>query len=289
MAYKIFTDSSSNLPYSVIVDNGLTVIPLKFEMNGEEYAVDSKSADIERKAFFAAMRIKVEVKTSLVNFGTFLEEFEKVLKTGDDILFVGMSSGISGTFNNAVIAAGEALEKYPDRKIELVDTLNASLGEGLIVMEAIKMQKAGDSLEAAAEKLRAKVPHIRGHFMVDDIMFLHRTGRVSGVVAVAGKALGIRPLLKGDDTGHIVMFGKARGRKAALKTLMQEFDEHIIPNSHQTVAVAHCDAPEEAELVAAHFRKNPAVDDVIIEWYENVTGSHLGPGAVATFYFADKR
>ena len=117
--------------------------------------------------------------------------------------------------------------------------------------------------------------------MVDDLMFLHHTGRVSGVVAIAGKALGIRPLLKGDDTGHIVVCGKVRGKRAALNTLIDDFEAHVIPDSHQTVAVAHCDALEDAQYVVDRISANPAVSKVYLEWYENVTGSHLGPGAVA--------
>ena len=146
----------------------------------------------------------------------------------------------------------------------------------------------GDGLPVKLQKLirRAGIGDID---MVDDLMFLHRTGRVSGVKAFAGKALGLRPLLKGDDTGHIVVCGKARGRKAALESLLADFDAHILPDSHQTVAVAHCDSEKEAQFMADHMAKNPAVDKVIIEWYEQCTGSHLGPGAVAIFYVADHR
>lgn len=288
-SYEIVTDSSSNLQKEVVEKYNLPVLPFKYTMDGKDYKVDLFSGPLERQAFFAAMRIKVAVTTSLVNFAEYTEVFERILLEGKDILYIGMSSGISGSYANAVMAAQELMEKYPERKIRLVDTMNASFGEGLPVMMALQMRDEGDDLETAYEKTLALVPHTRGCFMVDDLMFLHRTGRVSGVKAFAGKALGLRPLLKGDETGHIVVWGKGRGRKAALETLLSDFEAHIIPGSHQTVAVAHCDAEKEAEFMAERMAKNPAVDNVIIEWYEQCTGSHLGPGAVAIFYMADHR
>ncbi len=288
-SYEIVTDSSSNLQKELIEKYNLPVLPFKYTMGGKDYKVDLSSGPLERQAFFAAMRLKTEVTTSLVNFAEYTECFEKILLEGKDILYIGMAAGISGSFANASIAAQELEEKYPQRKILLVDTMNASFGEGLPVMMALKMRDEGDDLQTAYEKTCKLIPHTRGSFMVDDLMFLYRTGRVSGVKAFAGKALGLRPLLKGDDTGHIVVCGKARGRKAALETLLADFEAHIIPDSHQTVAVAHCDAEKEAQFMAERMAKNPAVDNVIIEWYEQCTGSHLGPGAVAIFYMADHR
>ena len=287
--YEIVTDSSSNIPKSIIEKYNLPILPFKYTMDGKDYFVDLMSGPLERQAFFAAMRIKVEVTTSLVNFAEYTDVFEKILLEGRDILYIGMAAGISGSYANAVMAAQELMEKYPDRRIKLVDTMNASLGEGLPVIMALKMRDEGDDLDTAWQKTKDIIPHMRGSFMVDDIMFLYHTGRVSGVKALAGKALGIRPLLKGDDTGHIVLAGKARGKKAALEALLDDFEAHVIPDSHQTVAVAHCDAEKDAEYVAERMRKNPAVDNVILEWYENCTGAHLGPGAVALFYMADHR
>ena len=289
MNYDIITDSSSNLPEEIINKYALPILPFKYFMDGVEYEVKPIATALEREAFFSAMRIKVEVKTSLVNYDAFSKAFEKVLAEGRDVLYIGMAAGISGTFANASMAADELREKYPERRIELVDTMNASLGEGLPVMAALKMREDGAPLDAVVTMLKDMIPHQRGCFMVDDIMFLHRTGRVSGVKAFAGKALGLRPLLKGDDTGHIVMCGKARGKKAALDALISDFEAHVIPDSHQTVAVAHCDAEKDARYVADKIAKNPAVDKVLFEWYENCTGAHLGPGAVALFYLADHR
>ena len=289
MSYTIITDSSCGIPLKIIEEKNIPLIPFKYSMNGEDYSCTLRETDIERKAFFAAMRVGVEIKTSLINFEEFKENFEKYLKEGQDVLYIGMSSALSSTFNNAAIAADELLEEYPDRKIILIDTMNASMGEGLPVLQAYKMRDEGYSIEDNAKELREIVRHTRGSFMVDDIMFLKKTGRVSGVVAIAGKALGIRPILRGDDTGHIVLQGTARGKKAALNALIKDFNEHIIPDSHQTVSVCHCDDIESAKYVAEKMAENPAVDEVILEWYENVTGSHLGPGAIAIFYKADHR
>ena len=289
MKYVIATDSSSNIPRELVRKLQIPVIPFHYTMDGKEYQETLLEEEVQRKAFFAAMRINVQVKTSLINFSEYIEFFEPFLKEGLDVLYVGMSSGLSSTFSNAEIAADELRETYPDRKIELVDAKNASLGEGLPVLRAYAMREEGKDIETVAEALRNLVPRMRGSFMVDDIMYLKHTGRVSGVVAVAGKALGIRPLLRGDDDGHIVQAGKSRGKKAALNALLEDFNAHVLPDSHQQVAVAHCDDEESAKYMAEKMLENPAVDDVIIEWYESVTGSHLGPGAVAIFYEADHR
>ena len=289
MKYVIATDSSSNIPRELVRKLQIPVIPFHYTMDGKEYQETLLEEEVQRKAFFAAMRINVQVKTSLINFSEYIEFFEPFLKEGLDVLYVGMSSGLSSTFSNAEIAADELRETYPDRKIELVDAKNASLGEGLPVLRAYAMREEGKDIETVAEALRDLVPRMRGSLMVDDIMYLKHTGRVSGVVAVAGKALGIRPLLRGDDDGHIVQAGKSRGKKAALNALLEDFNAHVLPDSHQQVAVAHCDDEESAKYMAEKMLENPAVDDVIIEWYESVTGSHLGPGAVAIFYEADHR
>ena len=289
MKYVIATDSSSNIPRELVRKLQIPVIPFHYTMDGKEYQETLLEEEVQRKAFFAAMRINVQVKTALINFSEYIEFFEPFLKEGLDVLYVGMSSGLSSTFSNAEIAADELRETYPDRKIELVDAKNASLGEGLPVLRAYAMREEGKDIETVAEALRDLVPRMRGSFMVDDIMYLKHTGRVSGVVAVAGKALGIRPLLRGDDDGHIVQAGKSRGKKAALNALLEDFNAHVLPDSHQQVAVAHCDDEESAKYMAEKMLENPAVDDVIIEWYESVTGSHLGPGAVAIFYEADHR
>ena len=257
MKYVIATDSSSNIPRELVRKLQIPVIPFHYTMDGKEYQETLLEEEVQRKAFFAAMRINVQVKTSLINFSEYIEFFEPFLKEGLDVLYVGMSSGLSSTFSNAEIAADELRETYPDRKIELVDAKNASLGEGLPVLRAYAMREEGKDIETVAEALRDLVRRMRGSFMVDD--------------------------------GHIVQAGKSRGKKAALNALLEDFNAHVLPDSHQQVAVAHCDDEESAKYMAEKMLENPAVDDVIIEWYESVTGSHLGPGAVAIFYEADHR
>jgi len=289
MSYKVVTDSSANLPSEKIIKYGITVVPFTYIIDGEEHTVDPFATEDAQKEFFDKMREKAEITTSLINSTRFAEYFEPILEAGEDVLYVGMSAGISGTFTNAMIAADELKEKYPDRKIELVDSKNASMGEGLLALIGARMMNKGVELEEAAERLRKTVPHLRGVFMVDDIMYLRRTGRVSGFTAVAGKTIGIRPLLKGNDEGKIVLCGTARGRKGAIEKLLSEFEEHVTQGLRQSVAVCHCDAPEDAQYVAERMAENPAVKDVSIGYYESVTGSHIGPGALAIFYLADHR
>lgn len=289
MSYKIVTDSSANLPADKIVKYGITVVPFTYIVDGEEHTVDPFATEEAQKDFFDKMRKKAEITTSLINSVRFIEYFEPILEAGDDILYVGMAAGISGTFANAMMAAEEMKEKYPERTIELVDSKNASMGEGLLALIGARMLNKGVELFEAAERLRKTVPHLRGVFMVDDIMYLRRTGRVSGFTAVAGKTIGIRPLLKGSDEGKIVLCGTARGRKGAIEKLLSEFEEHVTQGLRQSVAVCHCDAPEEAQYVAQRMAENPSVKDVTVGYYECVTGAHIGPGALAIFYLADHR
>ena len=171
MKYVIATDSSSNIPRELVRKLQIPVIPFHYTMDGKEYQETLLEEEVQRKAFFAAMRINVQVKTSLINFSEYIEFFEPFLKEGLDVLYVGMSSGLSSTFSNAEIAADELRETYPDRKIELVDAKNASLGEGLPVLRAYAMREEGKDIETVAEALRDLVPRMRGSFMVDDIMY----------------------------------------------------------------------------------------------------------------------
>ena len=215
---KLYTDTSANLPLALLREYDIAVIPFSYTVNGvaEDY---SEETDFDGKAFYDAMRRGAEVKTSMVNPATAAAFFERALAQGDDVLYVGMSGGISGTAHAAALAAEELREKYPHAKIMTIDTYAASLGEGLQVLEAAELLRAGRSFEEVGDRILARRPHMCQFFTVDDLNYLKRGGRISGAAALVGSVLGIKPILRGDETGHIVSCGKVRGNKKAYAEL----------------------------------------------------------------------
>ena len=203
---KLYTDTSANLPLALLREYDITVIPFSYTVNGvaEDY---NEEMDFDGKTFYDAMRRGAEVKTSMVNPATAAAFFERALAQGDDVLYVGMSGGISGTAHAAALAAEELREKYPHAKIMTIDTYAASLGEGLQVLEAAELLRAGRSFEEVGDRILARRPHMCQFFTVDDLNYLKRGGRISGAAALVGSVLGIKPILRGDESGHIVSCG----------------------------------------------------------------------------------
>lgn len=208
---QLFTDTSANLPVALTKKHHITVIPFSYTVDGKatDYPDDT---DFDGAAFYGAMREGAIVKTSMVSPALIEEYFERALSAGNDVLYVGMSGGISGTAHAAVIAAGELTEKYPARKIVTIDTYAASLGEGLQVLEAARMIEEGKSLEEIEKQLLTRRPHMCQFFTVDDLAYLKRGGRISSATALIGTVLSIKPILRGDETGHIVSCGNAHVR-----------------------------------------------------------------------------
>ena len=194
---KLYTDTSANLPLALLREYDIAVIPFSYTVNGvaEDY---NEETDFDGKAFYDAMRRGAEVKTSMVNPATAAAFFERALAQGDDVLYVGMSGGISGTAHAAALAAEELREKYPHAKIMTIDTYAASLGEGLQVLEAAELLRAGRSFEEVGDRILARRPHMCQFFTVDDLNYLKRGGRISGAAALVGSVLGIKPILRGD-------------------------------------------------------------------------------------------
>ena len=250
MSYKLVTDSSANLPADKIVKYGITVVPFTYIIDGEEHTVDPFATEEAQKEFFDKMREKAEITTSLINSARFIEYFEPILEAGDDILYVGMAAGISGTFTNAMIAAEEMKEKYPERTIELVDSKNASMGEGLLALIGARMLNKGVELFEAAERLRKTVPHLRGMFMVDDIMYLRRTGRVSGFTAVAGKTI--------HGNLQAIAYTLQEGRKQGRIVLQQHGGDVILGICQRLCGgVDHlCDGVDESAILGQGFPGN---------------------------------
>ena len=282
---QLFTDTSANLPVEIIDEYGIEVVPFSYTIDGVEYIPER---EFDGKAFYAAMRAGSEVKTSMVNAGTFIERFKAALDAGKDVLYIGMSGGISGTANAALMAKQELDEEYPDRKIVVIDTLAASLGEGMFVIKAAEQLKDGASLDAIEEDIRAQVPSMCQSFTVDDLKYLKKTGRVSGAAAIIGNVLGIHPILVGDYEGKIVVKSKVRGMKRTLAALAERYAELVL-NKAETIGIAHADNEEGKEYLVQRLRDKGLTGKCLSVCYEPVTGSHVGPGTVALFFFGTDR
>ena len=282
---QLFTDTSANLPVEIIDEYGIEVVPFSYTIDGVEYIPER---EFDGKAFYAAMRAGSEVKTSMVNAGTFIERFKTALDAGKDVLYIGMSGGISGTANAALMAKQELDEEYPDRKIVVIDTLAASLGEGLFVIKAAEQLRDGVALDAIEEDIRAQVPSMCQSFTVDDLKYLKKTGRVSGAAAIIGNVLSIHPILIGDYEGKIVVKSKVRGMKRTLDALAERYAELVL-NKAETIGIAHADNEEGKAYLVQRLRDKGLTGKCVSVCYEPVTGSHVGPGTVALFFFGTDR
>ena len=283
--FQVVTDTSANLPSELIRNNDITIIPFPYYVNGACHTcLDTEGFDA--KTFYGAMREGAEVTTSQINPQHYLEVMKPILQKGLDILFVGMSSGISGSYHCAELAAEELGEDFPEQKIRLVDTLGASLGEGLLVVKAVREKLRGLSLDEVYDKLMSLRHRLCNVFTVDDLKYLRKGGRLSNLGFIVGTLLQIKPLLKGDQEGRIVAFAKLRGRKKALEELAKRYDEYVVDAGEQTVGIAHADCPEDAAFLAQLLRRNHPPKEILTVGYEPVTGSHVGPGTLALFFEA---
>lgn len=287
MSFVILTDTSANLPTGMLDENNVAVIPFTYFIKDKEYScLDTDGFDGQK--FYKAMRMGVKIKTSQINIFRYVRFFELYLQKGKDILMVCMSSGISGSYHSAELAAKELKPRFPDRKICLVDSLGASLGEGLLVLRALEMKKNGESLEAVYQKIMEERHRMYQVFTVDDLMYLKNTGRVKGSAAIVGNMLKVKPLLKGNENGEIVTFSKVIGRKRALDTLVHKYANLVKNPGIQTIGIAHADCEKDAQyLIDQINRKNPP-KEILTVMYEPVTGSHVGPGTLALFFMGDE-
>ena len=282
--YKIVTDSAANLESSFARKNDITVVPMTFFIdNTPNECTDTESFDHEE--YYQRMREGLRPTTSLVAPQKYIDYFEPILKDGFDILHIGMSSGISGSFASAEAAKVHLGIKYPERKIRLVDTLGASLGEGLLVLKAVEYREKSLSIDFAADTLDALKANMYQIFTVDDLQFLRSTGRLSAMKAIMGTVLNMKPILKGDRNGRIICTSSVRGRLKALKTLADSYDRLALLPEAQTVGIAHAGCRKDAETLKSFIMKKRPPANILTVCYEPVTGSHVGPGTLALFFF----
>ena len=285
--FAILTDSASNLTAKQLRDNDITAIPFPYFLKGKECGCDTLEI-FDDMAFYAALKNGEKVTTSQINPQTYTNYMRPLLEAGNDILFIGLSSGISGSFASATIAKEQLSEEFPERKIELVDSLGASLGEGLIVLKAAELRAEGKTLGDTAEEIRIHIKKMYQVFTVDDLMFLKRTGRLSNISAALGTVLGIKPMLKGNEEGKIVAFGKIRGRAKVIAALAEKYDALVKEPEKQTVGISYCDCKEDAKALAELINKTNPPKKLIVLKHEPATGSHLGPGALALYFEGEK-
>ena len=287
--YVILTDSCCDLSAEMAAELGVEVLPLSLQMGDRTYRNYLDGREIGFHEFYERVRSGELATTSAVNVGEFEEKMREILKTGKDILSISFSSALSTTYQSSVIAAEELKDEFPDAKILTVDSLCASLGQGLFVYLCAQEQKKGktiDEVKTFAEETKGRVCH---WFTVDDLMYLKRGGRISATTAVLGTVMQIKPVMHMDNDGHLANVTKARGRKAALKALAQKLADTAINPAEQTVFICHGDCIEDAEYTAEQIRALTPVKDIIINYVGPVIGAHTGPGVISVFFVGTHR
>ena len=286
--FVILTDSCCDMTARMAADLELEVLPLSLNMEDRVYHNYLDGREIGFQDFYARLRAGALATTSAISVGVFDEAMRKILDSGRDVLYLAFSSGLSGTCHSAVLAAEELREKYPGRTVEVIDTLQASMGEGLAVYYAASLKNEGKPLAEVADWFKANKMRVCAWFTVDDLMFLKRGGRLSGAAAVAGTVLSIKPVMHVDDEGHLVAMEKVRGRKASLDGLVKHFENSDVPPAEQVVFVSHGDCPADCQYVADKIRAM-GVKRVCLGDIGPVIGAHSGPGTVALFFLASNR
>ena len=286
MDFQIITDSCCDFPTPMYGQLGLTYAPLSVEFRGN--TSDDRNDD-SLKDMFAGLRAGEVAKTSAVNPSRWSQVMEKALAAGKDVLVLAFSSGLSTTYQSAVIAAEELKDAYPDRKIQVIDTLCASMGQGLLVWYACKKRDEGLSLDEVAQWVLDNRLHLCHWFTVDDLMYLKRGGRISAATALVGTMLQIKPLLHVDDEGHLINMTKTRGRKAAIDAMVKKAQELGAGYDNSTMFISHGDCLSDAEYLSRQLKEKCGVKDVVISYVGAVIGSHSGPGTLALFFLGSHR
>ena len=287
--FVLLTDSSADLSAGLVQELGVEVPPLSFTMGGKTYRNWPDNREMDPGRFYKLLREGGSATTSAVNVSEFADCIEPHLQAGRDVLVLAFSSGLSATCHSARIAAEELSEQYPGRKVYVVDTLSASLGQGLLVWYAARMKNEGKDIDQVRDWVEGNKLRLCHWFTVDDLHFLKRGGRISPATAMLGTMLSIKPVMHVDDEGHLIKVGTARGRSAALKALVEHMAQTAEDPAGQTVFISHGDCLADAEKVAAEVKARFGVQDVVINYVGPVIGAHSGPGTLALFFLGSKR
>lgn len=287
--YRIVTDSTTDLTPELIQELDVQVIPLCYIMEGKTYHNIPGGGEMTDREFYAKLRAGSMSTTTQVNSEEFLRVFTPLLEAGQDVLYIGFSSGLSGTYQSAALAGEELKQRFPGRRLEVFDSRCASMGEGLLVYHAAKLQQAGKSLDEVLSWLKENVLNLCHWFTVDDLNHLKRGGRVSTATALVGTMLGIKPVLHVDNEGHLIPVSKVRGRKQSLDALVRRMEDTALDPAGQMVFISHGDCLEDARYVERQIREKLGVRQVELGFIGPVIGAHSGPGTVALFFLGKER
>ena len=287
MSFAVFVDGSANLPRQML--DGIQLLPCDYTVDGVPQTYWGDVDRFEGHSYYEVLKKGAVVRTSLLNTQLFLSRFGPILAQGTDIIYISMSSGISGTYNAARIAAEELMELYEGRFVHIVDSLGCGFGNGLLAVRAARLSREGVSAREAAAILDAEVPHTCQYFTVDDLNFLKNTGRVSGMTAKIATVLNIKPILFGDSTGHIISCAKVRGRRKSIEALVEKYKEKRMITDDQTICISHGDCLEDAEYLAQLVRAVTPDVPITICMHEPFSGAHVGPGMLGLFFRGNER
>ena len=288
-SYAFFTDSDSDLPFRFVDELELDMVYMPYMVDGKEY-FDDLGRNGKEKEFFDAMRGGAAPVTSLLPTAAYEEYFEPVLASGRDILFAAFSSQLSGTIQNIYAAREELLQRYPERRMIVVDTLSISLPQSILVLKAHELYRQGKTMDEVAAWLEENKSRSQAFFTVDDLTYLRRGGRISAVAATVGTMLDLKPIITEGRNGKLLSMDKVRGRKQALRTLAELAAQNIDDPAEAEMYVLHADAPQDAErLVHLLQEKIPGLNGISVRYVGPVIGAHCGPGTVAVCFFGKER
>ena len=288
-SYAFFTDSDSDLPFRFVDELELDMVYMPYMVDGKEY-FDDLGRNGKEKEFFDAMRVGAAPVTSLLPTAAYEEYFEPVLASGRDILFAAFSSQLSGTIQNIYAAREELLQRYPERRMIVVDTLSISLPQSILVLKAHELYRQGKTMDEVAAWLEENKSRSQAFFTVDDLVYLRRGGRISAVAATVGTMLDLKPIITEGKNGKLLSMDKVRGRKQALRTLAELAAQNIDDPAEAEMYVLHADAPQDAERLVQLLReKIPGLNQISVRYVGPVIGAHCGPGTVAVCFFGKER
>lgn len=284
--YQIITDFGCDLPLHIAEERNIEVIPMEVFIEGEE---PKKGSEVDVYEFYQKLREKKVAKTSAVSIDAFVTAFTAHLEKGEDIVYVALSSGLSGTFSAANIAAGELREKFPERNIYIVDSRSGSIGEGLIAYFAALKKAEGATAEEVASYAQEAAYQLCSWFTVDDLFFLKRGGRLSAATAIVGSLFMIKPILHASEEGKLIPGSKARGRKGAIEALADAVERLAVNPAEQVIGISHSDCLKDALDLETMLREKWDIKDVIISEIGPVIGAHCGPGTLAIFFIGTEK
>ncbi len=287
--YTIVTDSSCDLPDQLAAELELKVVPLSLTMEGKQYLNTTDERGIAHKELYARLRAGAMAKTSAANAADFVSVMEPELAAGRDVLYIGFSSALSATCSVGANVGQELMEKYPGRKVYTVDSLCASLGQGLFVYLLAQKKREGMEIETLRDYAEDLKLHICHWFTVEDLQFLRRGGRVSAAAALIGSILSIKPVMHVDNEGRLIPVSKVRGRKASLRAIADKVKETMLDRPDQTLFISHGDSEEDAKLVAEMIKERTGLSLQVLNYVGPVIGSHSGPGTIAVFFIGSER